>query len=146
MRTKLESPPDASMVLGSKVMPLACSSVGSQLYLLESSILPCPAIATQVFSRVGGWSFLPGTTKLFCLPRTSPDHHTRNNKVCFLVLFATVRHPVGTLRTLGLAIPGRAGHPGWTLPFSVASPAEVLSSPEWTRAGVGNTACALAGQ
>lgn len=93
-----------------------------------------------------GWSFIPGTTKLFCLPRTTPDHHTRNNKVCFLVLFATVRHPVGTLRALGLAIQGRAGHPGWMLQFSVASPAEVLSSPEWTWAGVGNAACASPGR
>lgn len=53
---------------------------------------------------------------------------------------------MGTLRALGLAIQGRAGHPGWMLQFSVASPAKVLSSPEWTWAGVGNAACASPGR
>lgn len=95
-----------------------------------------------------GWSFVPRTTRLYCLPRTSPDHHTRNNKVCFLVLFAMVRHAVGTLRPLGLASRGRAGHPSWKLQLGVASPAKVLSSPAWTwtYTGVGNAACALPGQ
>jgi len=108
MRRELESPPGASMGLGSKVLPLACSSVESQLYLLEPSTLPRPVTATKAFSRVGGWSFIPGSVRLYCLPRTSPDHYTRNDKVWFSVLFAMVRQPVGTPKALGSAGQGRA--------------------------------------
>lgn len=76
-----------------QMMPLPFSSLGS--HPLEPTCDCIPGLFQ-------GWSFIPGTLKPHCLPSTSPDHCTRNNKL-FLVLFAAGRYSVWSIQA------GRAG-------------------------------------